>query len=307
MKRILVVLMFVPVLLSAQNSQKNVTVLTDAHQSTISGNSQQLVVQNIALKTGVRLQYVEQGSKAGVPVIFLHGLGDSWHSFETVLSHLPGHMHAFALSQRGHGDSERPAEGYTPKHFADDVFAFVTEKQLGPVVIVGHSMGGVIAQRFALDYPGLTKALVIIGSDAAVAKNPGLPEFYEVAMKLQDPIDKTFMTEFQRGCLAKPIDSSYFDLLVAESLKVPVKVFQAALKGLIDADFTEELKKMQQPTLVFWGTMDAFFAKEGQKKLAANIARHTSLHYDGGGHSLHWEEPKSFASDLLKFISEEVK
>ena len=75
MKRILVVLMFVPVLLSAQNSQKNVTVLTEAHQSTMTGNSQQLVVQNIALKTGVRLQYVEQGSKAGVPVIFLHGLG----------------------------------------------------------------------------------------------------------------------------------------------------------------------------------------------------------------------------------------
>jgi alpha-beta hydrolase superfamily lysophospholipase len=57
---------------------------------------------------------------AGVPVILLHGITDSWRSFEPVLPHLPASIRAFALSQRGHGDSERPAAGYHPRDFAAD-------------------------------------------------------------------------------------------------------------------------------------------------------------------------------------------
>ena len=57
------------------------------------------------------IPYIELGDSGGVPVLFLHGLTDSWLSFEGVLPHLPGSMHAFALSQRGHGDATRPATG----------------------------------------------------------------------------------------------------------------------------------------------------------------------------------------------------
>ena len=64
----------------------------------------------VSLSTGVRIEYVEQGNAEadGVPVIFLHGVTDSWRSFERVLPLLPPSIHAFALSQRGHGDSSRP-------------------------------------------------------------------------------------------------------------------------------------------------------------------------------------------------------
>jgi pimeloyl-ACP methyl ester carboxylesterase len=109
--------------------------------------------KRIALKTGVELEYVERGKPDGTPVIFLHGITDSWHSFETVLPNSPENIHAFALSQRGHGDSERPAGDYSPGHFAADVAAFIQQKELGKAIIVGHSMGGVIAQQFVIHYP----------------------------------------------------------------------------------------------------------------------------------------------------------
>lgn len=76
-----------------------------------------LTLKTAKLSNGVRLQYAEQGSFSGTPVIFLHGITDSWHSFESVLALLPGNIHAFAISQRGHGDSDRPLAGYTPKIF----------------------------------------------------------------------------------------------------------------------------------------------------------------------------------------------
>ena len=65
--------------------------------------------KTIVLPTGVTLPYVEQGDPDGVPVILLHGVTDSWRSFEPVLPHLPPSIRAFALTQRGHGDADRPS------------------------------------------------------------------------------------------------------------------------------------------------------------------------------------------------------
>ena len=77
-----------------------------------------------------RLPYVEQGDPAGVPVVLLHGGTDSWRSFEPVLPYLPGSIHAFALTLRGHGDASRPAAGYRPRDFAADVAAFLDSQGL---------------------------------------------------------------------------------------------------------------------------------------------------------------------------------
>src|SRR5262245_48124812 len=84
-----------------------------------------LMEKFISLSTGVRLEYVEQGPSDGIPVVFLHGVTDSWHSFEGVLRHLPPTVHSFAISQRGHGDSSRPESGYLLSDLSDDLAAFM--------------------------------------------------------------------------------------------------------------------------------------------------------------------------------------
>lgn len=261
--------------------------------------------QRIQLKTGVQLEYVEQGDSKGTPVLFLHGITDSWHSFETTFPYLPGSIHAIALSQRGHGDSQRPKEGYTPKDFAADAAAFVEEKKLGSVIVVGHSMGGIVAQRFAINYPHLTRGLVIICSDPVASKNPGMPEFYAEVQQMQTAPDKEFMTGFQKACLAKPIDSAYFNTLVDESLKVPLHVFKAALKGMTNADYREPLKKVTAPGLILWGDKDAFFQRQGQEALKKSLKNAKWVVYEGVGHALHWEEPQRFAKDIASFVAQQ--
>jgi alpha/beta hydrolase fold len=82
-------------------------------------------VQCARLASGVALQYCEQGDPAGVPIICLHGVTDSWRSFELLFEHLPRSFRAIALSQRGHGDSDRPQSGYRARDFADDLAAFM--------------------------------------------------------------------------------------------------------------------------------------------------------------------------------------
>jgi pimeloyl-ACP methyl ester carboxylesterase len=78
------------------------------------------------------LPYVEQGDADGVPVVLLHGVTDSWRSFEPVLPHLPDSIRAIAVTQRGHGDAPKPESGYLIEDLAGDVVALMDELQLGP-------------------------------------------------------------------------------------------------------------------------------------------------------------------------------
>ncbi len=258
--------------------------------------------QYIQLPTGVKLEYVERGNETGTPVVFLHGITDSWHSFEKILPLLPASIHAFSVTHRGHGNSSKPETGYHPKDFAADIAAFIQQKKLGAAIVVGHSMSGVIVQQFALDYPQLLKGPVIIAADPVVRNNPGMPEFISEVQKMEGAVERSFMVEFQKSTLSKPIDSSYFELIVDESMKIPVTAFKAAFKGLIDADYVAELKNIKAAVLILWGDADAFFKADGQKLLKKNISHAKYITYKGTGHAIHWEEPQRFANDLTSFI-----
>jgi non-heme chloroperoxidase len=259
--------------------------------------------QYVQLSTGVKLEYVEHGNKAGTPVIFLHGISDSWHSFESILPLLPSSIHAFSVTHRGHGNSSKPETGYHPKDFAADIAAFIQQKKLGSAIVVGHSMSGVIVQQFALDYPHLLKGLVIIASDPVIRNNPGMPEFISEVEKMEGAVERSFMVEFQKSTLSKPIDSSYFELIVDESMKMPVTAFKAAFKGLIDVDYVAELKNIKAPVLILWGDADAFFKADGQELLKKNISHAKYITYKGTGHAIHWEEPVKFAKDITSFVN----
>jgi len=260
------------------------------------------VIKTIELPGRAKLQYVEQGDPSGVPVLFLHGITDSWHSFERVLPLLPRSVHAFALSQRGHGDSDRPSTAYQPGDFAADLAAFMEALDLGPAVIAGHSMSSLIAQRFALDYPERTRGLVLIGSFIALRNNPGIPEFREAVSNLKDPIEPSFALEFQQSTLAREVPQVFLETAVRESLKVPARVWRAALEGLAESDHSGEIGKIEAPTLIVWGDRDLFCIRADQEALRAAIKGSRLAVYTGTGHAPHWEEPERFTSDVVAFI-----
>lgn len=306
MKKLIIVVVLVALATSIRPFAQNINRIISKELFEITFLNPQPVVKTINLPGRVRLEYAEQGNATGTPVIFLHGITDSWHSFESVLANLPSSIHAFAISQRGHGDSERPLQNYTPKDFAADIAEFIKQKNLEGAFIVGHSMGGVNAQQFVIDYPELTKGLVIIDSDPTFKNNPGMPEFYQEVLKLEGAIDRKFMDDFQRATLADPIDSTYYNLLVDEGIKVPSSVFKAALEGLMQVDFTEQLKQIDAPAVIFWGNKDAFCIYKGQEILVNNIKNSRLIIYGNTGHALHWEEPKRFSEDLVNFIDNVV-
>jgi pimeloyl-ACP methyl ester carboxylesterase len=254
------------------------------------------------LTTGVRLRYAESGDPAGHPIILLHGYTDSWFSFSRTLPHFDPSWRVYILDQRGHGDSERPAGGYTFPDFAADVIAFMDAKGIKRATVVGHSMGSLVAQHVAVAAPERVERLVLIGS-ATTVRNEGVLEFQKAVEKLAEPVSAEFAREFQASTVHQPLPDEFMDRVVAESQRVPARVWKAVMAGMLAGDCKTELGRIQTPTLIVWGDRDAFFSRAEQDSLAAALPNAVLKVYPETGHCPNWERPEQFAQDLKDFIS----
>ena len=213
-------------------------------------------LKSASLPSGVRLPYVEQGDPAGVPVVLLHAFLDSWRSFERVLPSLPDSIRAIAVSQRGHGDADRPASGYAVEDFTADLAMFLDEVRLDAAVIVASSSAGLTAQRFAAEHPQRTLGLVFIGSPRSLRDKPGVASFLDEMRELSDPIDPAFARGFLDAVTSEAVPQDFKEIALAENLKVPAAVWRATLAGLLDEVPATETATITAPTVIVWGDRD---------------------------------------------------
>jgi non-heme chloroperoxidase len=257
----------------------------------------------VELGKEVNLSFVEQGDPGGIPLLLLHGLGDSWRSYEPVLQHLPRTVRVFALSQRGHGDSSKPAEGYRFEHFAEDLKRFLDAVHVGAAVLAGHSSHGLVSERFAIDHPHRTLGLVLIGTPMTLRGNEAAEDlFHSTISELTDPLDSEFVRSFAESTLAQPVPQAFLEITWEETMKVPARVFKEFFKDLIETDLSPLLNKIRAPALLVWGDQDAILSRSEQDALGKALPNSSLVVYRGAGHSPHWEEPEHFASDLVSFV-----
>ena len=254
------------------------------------------------LSTGPLVHFAEQGDSNGEVLIFIHGWPDSWFSWSRVLALLPATYHAYALDQRGFGDSERPATGYTIDQLALDVIAFMHATGVPRATLIGHSMGTLVARRVAEIQPEKVIGLVLIGS-AVGAANEVTREVQDLLAPLTDPLPTEFVREFQGSTIHHPVPAPYFDGLVDASLKAPARVWQRMFDGLLAFDDVDQLGRIAAPTLILWGDHDAIFPDEQeQRRLASSIpGAHLTVLPDTG-HSPNWERPEQIAAAIDAFL-----
>jgi non-heme chloroperoxidase len=258
-------------------------------------------IKSVDLPTGVTLQYAEHGDPSGTPVLLLHGFSDSWYSFELLMRYLPSDIRALALTQRGHGDSSRPEKDYRPAHFAADATAFLDALDVHTAVVVGHSMGSVIAQRLAIDHPGRISALCLVGAFHSLANSEAAQGLAGVVEQMEDPVDPDFVREFQRSSIIRPVPQAFFETVVQESMKMPARVWKDVAACMAD-DFSSELHKITAPTWLVWGDQDGLVPRSDQDAQLEAIADSRLEVYEGTGHAVHWEQPERFAKGLVNFI-----
>jgi non-heme chloroperoxidase len=260
-------------------------------------------VSTVTLRSGPTLSYVAQGDRSGHGLVLLPGPTDSWWSYQSVLERIPLSIRTIAVSQRGHGDSDKPATGYRVEDFATDVVLLLDALRVERAVLAGHSGSCLVARRVAIDVPERVAGLVLEASPTTLYGDARLEEFVESIVRgLKDPIDPDFARSVLVDTSSDGVATEVLDQLVGELLKVPTRVWQEMFASLLQYDDMAELARITAPTLLIWGDADELVGREMQEQLAGRMSRAHLVVYPGVGHTPRWENPSSFASDVAAFV-----
>ncbi|MET1079054.1 MAG: alpha/beta hydrolase [Pseudomonas sp.] len=252
---------------------------------------------------GCQLHYEEYGQ--GAPVLLLHGLGSSTLDWEYQTPVLIPHYRVIALDLRGHGRSDKPDEAYSIAGFAEDVVALIEHLALGPVHLIGISMGGMVGFQLAVQNVDLLASLTIINSGPEV-KVRGPRDVVELAKRwaLSRLLSlETIAKGLGRRLFPKP---SQVELRLKIERRWPrndKRAYLASLDAIIGWGVREHLAQITCPTLVVTGDRDytPVARKEAYVRELPN-ARLAVL--DDSGHASPMDQPERFNQLLLDFLEE---
>ena len=129
------------------------------------------MTENFANINGIKICYKTLGK--GDPVILVHGFGDRKEHWRAQIGDLSQHFNVIIFDNRGAGKSDRPDGVYTMEMFADDIAGLMDWLKIKKTNIIGHSLGGMILQNFALKYPNRINKIVLINTSPGVTP-PGV-------------------------------------------------------------------------------------------------------------------------------------
>lgn len=248
---------------------------------------------------GVRLAYSLCGRGAGV--VFLHGWMCNRSFWQRHCRELAGRsFRCLAIDFRGHGDSDAPAGGYSIGQLAADASAVMEALEFGPAVVVGHSMGGMVAQHFCLEQPHQTAALVLVAAIASDAEGRLISKRIAAdATRLGFPhaFDRHFDAWFAPGA-PRSVRGWVKRQMRSTSDELGLELVSAYSRF----DLTGRLGEIRHPTLVI-GTRSDDSAPPGQSRRLAELIPEARLALiEDCGHFPMLEKPEELSRALLPFL-----
>jgi pimeloyl-ACP methyl ester carboxylesterase len=215
---------------------------------------------------GIRLAYRRFGAPFAPTAVLLHALGETSETWQKVASTLAVDYCVYAVDLRGHGDSDRPGV-YQLELMRDDVLAFLHELELAPTILIGHSMGAIVAYLAAEQKPAVVSRLV-----------------------LEDPAPP--LARAARELPQRPEGPLAFDWAVV------------ALRAELNdppAEWWDRLAEITAPTLVIGGGPTSHIPQEQLADLANHIpdGRFTTI---PAGHEIHAAQPEEFLAEITAFL-----
>lgn len=265
------------------------------------------------LVDGEPIHCIEQGS--GEPLLLLHGFLEWSYTWRRNLAFLAGRYRVIAPDLRGYGLSARESSrGHSLTDQARLVRRLMASVGVDHAVLCGHSMGGEIALRLAVDCPQAVRALVLVDASAylRIEQHPArrlatrLPGLSSLAIRAVAR-DRRFVARALRQALYSPDLITEADI---DAYVLPVRVPRAAatlVRILQDADFGAYAGRWSQvkcPTLLIWGENDPVVPLAQGERLARELPDSRLAVLPHCGHHPHVEYPDQFHEVLLAFLEQ---
>ncbi len=247
--------------------------------------------------------HVEQGD--GPPLVFLHGIGGNAHSFDDQLPHFASRYRAIAWDMPGYGGSALTEEMTFPM-LARSLQALLVALKIERPILVGHSMGGMVAQEFAARHPDRLRALILAGTSPAFGKPGGDWQRQFLNARLapldagQTPAD--FADRLVDSMFGDDKDLSRMDRAAESMRQLSADSYRAALHCIVTFNQLDNLPRIAVPTLCLAAERDGNAAPGVMEKMAAKIPGARFHCMAGAGHLMNIEAPAAFNATLDDFL-----
>jgi 3-oxoadipate enol-lactonase len=251
---------------------------------------------------GTRLCYALAGDGPRV-VVLTHGLGSDLEFWSSHVEPLAKHYRVLRWDLRGAGRSAKPAGPYSPALFARDLATLLDRLDVRDAHVVGHSGGGVVSQRFALDFPDRVRSLVLVSTSSEVNEKAA-----RAWQRLADVVEQRGFAA-EGGAEARGFSAAFAAAhpeVVAEmgrrTRANDPAAYAATARAFGSYDWTGELGAIRAPTLILQGLEDALTPPGGSVILSRRIPRSRLVMVPGAGHNLPLEMPSLFVAATLAFL-----
>jgi pimeloyl-ACP methyl ester carboxylesterase len=265
----------------------------------------------------IEIEYEEHGGGDGRPFVLVHGFTGSRDDWREVLPRLAARGRTVAPDLRGHGGSTNPGESaaYSLDHLVGDVAGFLDALGIPRIDLLGHSMGGMVALRLALDQPERVASLVLMDT-AAEAISRDARRFFEVSAKIAREQGMEALHQMARSAAERDPNrpasvrryvertgaDRFWARIRAKQLSMDPEAFATLGPMLTDHQgVVDRLGEIRCPTTVLVGEDDRAFLKPAEV-LARGIpgARHVVI--EGAAHSPQLENQEAWLAAVLAHL-----
>ena len=243
----------------------------------------------------------------GPTVLMLHGLGGGHLSFAPQVETLASAGYrAVAWDMPGYGHSA-PIEPYTFKGLAQSCIHLIESLKVQRVILLGHSMGGMVAQEVVARRPDLVSRLILCGTMPAFGDPDGDWQREFIAQRTA-PLDAgKSMTELAETLVPQMVGPGSLPegvrLATICTGQVPAATYRRALECIVTFDRRSNLANIRVPTLLVAGEHDRIAPPATMKKMAEGIPDSTYIMMKGIGHFQNLEAPDDFDGLVLNFLA----
>ena len=241
----------------------------------------------------------------GPPLLFLHGIGGDAACWRPQLEAFSDCYRALAWNMPGYGGSASLPE-MTFAALAEALLRLLDRLDIARVHLVGHSMGGMVAQEFAATRPDRLRSLALVATSAAFGRADGDWQREFLATRL-GPLDQgRSMVDLAPGIVTGLVGEAPDPVGVAQAIRsmaaVPEATYRTALQCLLTFDRRGALARIAVPTLLLAGERDQTAPAAVMQKMAARIPQARCLVLPRAGHLANLEQPTAFNQDLSAFL-----
>lgn len=252
---------------------------------------------------GQTLHYQYLKSNSARTFVFVNSLGTDFRIWDGVVDRLKPYGSILRFDKPGHGLSDLPTTARTITDYMHDAVGLMDALHIDRCVLVGLSIGGIIAQRFALTYPERIEKLVLSNTGPKIGNADGWNERIQTVTErgmeaiVEGVLARWFPLPFQQ---AQPAELSGYRRMVAQTAPVG---YNRACEAIRDEDLTDQIHQITIPTLCLGGTDDLSTPPDMVQAMALQIpgARYELI--DGAGHIPCAQMPETVAWLLLDFIN----